>query len=87
MWHVNILILYLRCFLIIFSCAAYHRFARVGSIILALHDATDVFMEIAKMSRYSGYESISSIFFVGFVLAWTILRIIYFPFWVIRSTW
>ncbi|KAG8654257.1 ceramide synthase 1 LOH3 isoform X2 [Manihot esculenta] len=62
------------------------RFARVGSIILALHDATDVFMEIAKMSRYSGYESISSIFFVGFVLAWTILRIIYFPFWVIRST-
>ncbi|KAF2325489.1 hypothetical protein GH714_029505 [Hevea brasiliensis] len=62
------------------------RFARVGSIILALHDASDGFMEIAKISRYSGYEWISSIFFLGFVLSWTILRIIYFPFWVLWST-
>ncbi|XP_039160366.1 ASC1-like protein isoform X2 [Eucalyptus grandis] len=28
------------------------RFARVGSIILALHDASDVFMEVGKMSNY-----------------------------------
>ncbi|KAJ9187345.1 hypothetical protein P3X46_002809 [Hevea brasiliensis] len=62
------------------------KFARVGSIILALHDASDGFMEIAKISRYSGYEWISSIFFLGFVLSWTILRIIYFPFWVLWST-
>ncbi|XP_065860641.1 ceramide synthase 1 LOH3-like isoform X2 [Euphorbia lathyris] len=62
------------------------RFARVGSIILALHDATDVYLEIAKMSRYSGYEWISSIFFVAFVISWTILRVIYFPFWILWST-
>ncbi|WCJ22054.1 Ceramide synthase 1 LOH3 [Euphorbia peplus] len=62
------------------------RFARVGSIILALHDATDVYLEIAKMSRYSGFERVSSIFFVAFVISWTILRIIYFPFWILRST-
>ncbi|CAK7323173.1 unnamed protein product [Dovyalis caffra] len=62
------------------------RFARVGSVILALHDATDVFMEIAKMSKYSGYELMASVFFLLFVLFWTILRIIYYPFWILRST-
>ncbi|KDP20043.1 hypothetical protein JCGZ_05812 [Jatropha curcas] len=62
------------------------RFARVGSIVLAIHDATDGFLEVAKMSRYSGYEWVASIFFVLFVLSWTILRIIYYPFWVLRST-
>ncbi|XP_002512021.2 ceramide synthase 1 LOH3 [Ricinus communis] len=62
------------------------RFARVGSNVLALHDVCDGFLEIAKMSRYSGYEWISSIFFVLFVLSWTIFRIIYYPFWILRST-
>ncbi|XXG72834.1 hypothetical protein AAC387_Pa07g1844 [Persea americana] len=32
------------------------RFTRVGSIVLALHDASDVFIETGKMSKYSGYE-------------------------------
>ncbi|KAK7275083.1 hypothetical protein RIF29_16190 [Crotalaria pallida] len=62
------------------------RFVRVGSIVLALHDATDVFLETGKMSKYSGAEKIASIAFVGFVLSWTLLRIIYFPFWVLWST-
>ncbi|XP_030477440.2 ASC1-like protein [Syzygium oleosum] len=62
------------------------RFARVGSIILALHDVSDVFMEVAKMSKYSGYERIASCSFLLFVLAWTTFRIIYFPFWILRST-
>ncbi|KAL3570912.1 hypothetical protein D5086_028161 [Populus alba] len=62
------------------------RFGRVGAVVLALHDATDVFMEIAKMSKYSGYELMASVFFLMFVLLWTILRIIYYPFWILRST-
>ncbi|KAI5562338.1 hypothetical protein POPTR_015G055000v4 [Populus trichocarpa] len=62
------------------------RFGRVGAVVLALHDATDVFMEIAKMSKYSGYELMASVFFLLFVLFWTILRIIYYPFWILRST-
>uniref|UniRef100_A0A6N2KTY7 TLC domain-containing protein n=1 Tax=Salix viminalis TaxID=40686 RepID=A0A6N2KTY7_SALVM len=62
------------------------RFGRVGAIVLALHDATDVFMEIAKMSKYSGNEWMASVFFLLFVLLFTILRIIYYPFWILRST-
>lgn len=62
------------------------RFVRVGSVVLALHDASDVFMETGKMSKYSGAETIASIAFVLFVLCFTIMRIIYYPFWILRST-
>ncbi|XP_047967541.1 ASC1-like protein isoform X2 [Salvia hispanica] len=62
------------------------RFGRVGSMVLALHDATDVFLEIGKMSKYSGAEALASCSFVMFVLLWIILRLIYYPFWILWST-
>ncbi|XP_002982720.2 ASC1-like protein [Selaginella moellendorffii] len=62
------------------------RFARVGSMVLALHDAGDIFLEMAKMSRYAGSDIFSSVFFVMFAIAWVLLRLIYFPFWIIWST-
>lgn len=62
------------------------RFTRVGSVALALHDATDVFLEVGKISKYSGYERIANISFILFVLSWTILRIICYPLLVLRST-
>ncbi|XP_057951202.1 ceramide synthase 1 LOH3-like isoform X2 [Malania oleifera] len=62
------------------------KFARVGSVVLALHDASDVFLEVGKMSKYSGCEWLSSCSFLMFVLCFTILRIVYYPFWIIRST-
>ncbi|KAM3380882.1 alternaria stem canker resistance protein 1 isoform X2 [Capsicum galapagoense] len=70
--------------LIVLSYA--YGFARVGSVVLALHDGSDVFMEIAKMSKYSGFQMIADIFFSLFAMAFTFLRIICYPFWVIRST-
>ncbi|XP_019446976.1 PREDICTED: LAG1 longevity assurance homolog 3-like isoform X1 [Lupinus angustifolius] len=62
------------------------RFARVGSVVLAIHDASDVFLEIGKMSKYSGAETMASFAFILFVLSWIILRLIYFPFWILWST-
>ncbi|KAF8389864.1 hypothetical protein HHK36_024381 [Tetracentron sinense] len=62
------------------------RFARVGSVVLALHDASDVFLEIAKMAKYSGFERIASFSFILLVLSWVVLRLIYFPLWIIWST-
>lgn len=62
------------------------RFARVGSVVLALHDASDVFLEIGKMSKYSGVEALASFSFILFVLSWILLRLTYFPFWVLWST-
>ncbi|KHG08596.1 hypothetical protein F383_35730 [Gossypium arboreum] len=62
------------------------RFGRVGSVVLAIHDASDVFLEIGKMSKYCGAEKLTSIAFIVFVLSWILLRLIYFPFWVLWST-
>ncbi|KAG0554778.1 hypothetical protein KC19_12G118100 [Ceratodon purpureus] len=59
---------------------------RAGSIVLALHDVSDVFMEAAKLCKYSGSEVGASIAFGLFVLSWVLLRLIYFPFWIIWST-
>ncbi|XP_041014183.1 ceramide synthase 1 LOH3-like [Juglans microcarpa x Juglans regia] len=62
------------------------RFSRVGSVVLALHDASDVFLELGKMSKYSGAEMVASFAFILFVLSWILLRLIYYPFWVLWST-
>uniref|UniRef100_A0A2P2LBK1 Uncharacterized protein MANES_06G077800 n=1 Tax=Rhizophora mucronata TaxID=61149 RepID=A0A2P2LBK1_RHIMU len=72
----------MQCFVFGFAC----RFARVGSVVLAIHDASDVFLEVGKMSKYSGAEGFASFIFVLFVVSWILLRLIYFPFWVIWST-
>ncbi|XP_047323465.1 ASC1-like protein [Impatiens glandulifera] len=62
------------------------RFARVGSVVLAIHDASDIFLEMGKMSKYCGAETLASISFVLFVLSWILLRLIFYPFWIIWST-
>ncbi|XP_073131451.1 ASC1-like protein [Henckelia pumila] len=72
------------CILIVLSYVS--RFARVGSIVLAIHDASDVFLEVGKMSKYSGAEALASVSFVLFVLSWILLRLIYYPFWILWST-
>lgn len=62
------------------------RFFRIGTVILALHDASDVFLEGAKIFKYSGKELGASACFGLFATSWLLLRLVYFPFWVIRSS-
>eukprot|EP01018_Ginkgo_biloba_P037183 Gb_17675 [translate_table: standard] len=62
------------------------RFFRCGSIVLALHDTSDVFMETAKLFKYCGMELAASMSFGLFALSWLVLRLIYFPFWIIRTS-
>ncbi|KZV52406.1 Longevity assurance factor [Dorcoceras hygrometricum] len=62
------------------------RFFRIGAVILALHDASDVFLEAAKVFKYSEIDLGASICFGFFAFSWLILRLIIFPFWVIRSS-
>ncbi|KAG6550431.1 hypothetical protein Mapa_008394 [Marchantia paleacea] len=62
------------------------RLGRVGSMVLALHDASDVFLEVAKLTKYSGSELIPAVAFVVFAISWIVLRLVILPFWIIRST-
>ncbi|KAL3651783.1 hypothetical protein CASFOL_004785 [Castilleja foliolosa] len=48
-------------FLIAFSYTA--RLFRVGTVVLALHDGSDVFLEAAKVFKYSGNELGASVCF------------------------
>lgn len=59
---------------------------RVGSIVLALHDISDIFMEGAKLFKYSGNEAGASILFGLFALSWLVLRLYIYPFYLIWST-
>ncbi|KAK4597377.1 hypothetical protein RGQ29_015071 [Quercus rubra] len=72
--------------LILIVLSFIYRFARIGSVVLAIHDASDVFLEIGKMSKYSGAEALASFAFIIFVFSWIVLRLIYYPFWVLWST-
>ncbi|KAJ7560797.1 hypothetical protein O6H91_04G146500 [Diphasiastrum complanatum] len=72
--------------LFLIVCSYKIRFARIGSVVLAVHDASDIFMEIAKMNKYAGTPIIPDVFFVLFALSWFLLRLIYYPFWIIWST-
>ncbi|KAL0716525.1 hypothetical protein Bca4012_065847 [Brassica carinata] len=71
-------------FLIILSYV--FRFSRTGSLILAVHEITDVFLEIGKMCKYSGLESMATVSFILFFLSWTALRLVYYPLWILWGT-
>ncbi|KAG6530346.1 hypothetical protein ZIOFF_012574 [Zingiber officinale] len=62
------------------------KFFRIGTIILALHDASDVFLEAAKLFKYSEKELAASVCFGFFAISWLLLRLVYFPFWIIKSS-
>eukprot|EP00850_Spirogloea_muscicola_P023243 SM000340S12933 [mRNA] locus=s340:65153:66330:- [translate_table: standard] len=70
--------------LIVFSYVA--RFARIGSVVVAIHDASDVWLELAKLSRYCQFDLGATTNFALFALSWLLLRLVYYPFWVIWST-
>ncbi|KAM3257247.1 hypothetical protein ACQJBY_049530 [Aegilops geniculata] len=63
-----------------------NRLSRAGSVILAVHDASDIFLEIGKMAKYSSCEGLAVVAFLLFVASWILLRLIIFPFWILRST-
>ena len=55
-------------------------------MVLICHDLSDVLLEAAKLCKYCGAEAASTAIFVAFMLSWFLARLVYFPFWVIRST-
>ncbi len=62
-----------------------YRLTRAGAATLLLHDISDIFMELAKLFKYSRNELGASISFSLFVVSWFVLRLIIFPLWVIWS--
>jgi ceramide synthetase len=55
------------------------NFVRAGSLIIFLHDISDVFLEGAKTFKSVKYEKHSSVFFVMLVIVWIVTRLGVFP--------
>lgn len=65
------------------ACSLLH----IGVLVLACHEMNDIFLEAAKMARYSKAPEWMSVFwFIMFALSWFVTRIYAFGFIVIRST-
>lgn len=58
-----------------FTC----NFFRVSSFVIVLHDANDVWLELAKLGRYLNWKTWCNVFFVVFLLVWLVTRNLIFP--------
>ncbi|KAA0715186.1 Ceramide synthase 2 [Triplophysa tibetana] len=65
-------------------CANY---IRIGTLVMLVHDTSDVLLESAKMFNYAGWKSTCNSIFVFFALVFMVTRLVIFPFWLIHCTW
>lgn len=63
------------------------NFMKAGTMVFLLHDINDVFMECAKMARYTDAKVAPNVIFGIFTVTWILTRLVYFPVYVLRSVW
>lgn len=61
------------------------KYTRIGSVVMLLHDPSDIFLEAAKISQYLGHEATANVFFVLLLVTWMTTRLFLLPFWLINS--
>ncbi|XP_036714112.1 ceramide synthase 6 isoform X1 [Balaenoptera acutorostrata] len=71
-------------FLITFSYV--NNMARVGTLVLCLHDSADALLEAAKMANYAKFQKICDLLFVMFAMVFITTRLGIFPLWVLNTT-
>ncbi|XP_069505855.1 ceramide synthase 2 [Ambystoma mexicanum] len=71
--------------LISFSWCA--NYIRVGTLIMAVHDASDYLLESGKMFNYAGWKNLCNNIFIVFSAVFIITRVVIFPIWIIHCTW
>ncbi|KAL3831741.1 hypothetical protein ACJMK2_023455 [Sinanodonta woodiana] len=62
------------------------NFVRVGTLVLAVHDASDYWMAAAKMAKYINKQTLCEACFVIFCITWIISRLIIYPYVVLYTT-
>jgi len=70
-------------FLIVFSFVA--NFVRIGTLVMALHDVSDIFLELAKCFVYAKWKIADTLFTV-FAFVFIVSRIIIFPYSILYTT-
>uniref|UniRef100_A0A672SFJ4 Ceramide synthase 3 n=1 Tax=Sinocyclocheilus grahami TaxID=75366 RepID=A0A672SFJ4_SINGR len=63
------------------------NYIRVGTLVMLIHDSSDILLESAKIFNYAKWESTCNGIFVVFAAVFIVTRLIMFPFWIIHCTW
>ncbi|XP_053231066.1 ceramide synthase 5 isoform X3 [Podarcis raffonei] len=63
-----------------------NNMVRVGSLILLVHDTSDGFLEVAKISNYAKYQRVCDATFVLFCVVFIVTRLGIYPFWLLNTT-
>ncbi|XP_058249314.1 ceramide synthase 6 isoform X2 [Hemibagrus wyckioides] len=63
-----------------------NNMARVGTLVLCLHDASDVLLEAAKMANYAKYQRLCNVLFIMFALVFISSRLGLYPVWILNTT-
>ncbi|XP_006783507.1 ceramide synthase 6-like [Neolamprologus brichardi] len=63
-----------------------NNMARVGSLVLCVHDASDFLLEAAKMTNYAKCQRLCDFLFIVFSVAFFITRLVIYPIWILNST-
>lgn len=59
---------------------------RIGTLVLIIHDPSDVLLELAKCCDYSKRERLKDLVFIVFAVVWTSTRVIAFAYVILYST-
>ncbi|XP_047136316.1 ceramide synthase 6 isoform X1 [Hydra vulgaris] len=59
-------------------------FTRIGAVIMVLHDASDIWLEAAKVYNYAKMQKLCDGLFFLFAVVFYLTRWVYYPFWVIH---
>ncbi|XP_020846567.1 ceramide synthase 6 isoform X3 [Phascolarctos cinereus] len=63
-----------------------NNMARVGTLVMCLHDAADALLEAAKMANYAKFQKLCDLMFVMFAIVFITTRLGIFPLWVLNTT-
>lgn len=63
------------------------NYVRIGSLVMLLHGATDIFIYASKAVVDTGFTRLTAVSYFGLLLAYAWFRILVFPTFVMRSAW
>lgn len=63
------------------------NYIRIGTLVMAVHDSSDILLEGAKVLNYAKWQKSSDGIFVVFTILFMVTRLVIFPFWLIHCTW
>uniref|UniRef100_A0A8C5UNI5 Ceramide synthase 6 n=1 Tax=Malurus cyaneus samueli TaxID=2593467 RepID=A0A8C5UNI5_9PASS len=71
---------------ILITCSYITNLTRVGTLILCLHDVSDIVLEAAKMANYCKCQKLSDLLFLTFAVVFIVTRLGIYPFWILNTT-